>query len=355
MSPTTNTVPLSAAAAESRFPTIWLFAFGYFAAYVPYSALAKAVTGGLFDGVPAMSGFRILPASVIASVLGMYAFLGAMGWFKYATQAKVGGFSIPRPSQWTFLSGLCTAMIVATTTMAYTFKGVSIVFIMLLMRGGVLVIAPIVDTLTGRSTRWFSWVGLAFSMGALLVAYSEQAGTDITLICAIDVAIYVASYFVRLQLMTRLAKSKTDEDANRRYFVEEQLVATPAVLVFLVLVALFGGDSEIPTHVREGFTHIWSTPVWPYVLVIGLCSQFTGVFGGLVLLDKSENTFSVPVNRSSSIIAGVVASYALWGFFDRPAPSWYKLGGAGLVIVAILFLSIPPLLEKQRKKAEAAA
>ena len=345
-----RTPMLSSRANDNAFQTIWLFAFGYFAAYVPYSALTKAVTAGLFDDATALSGFRILPISVMASVVGMYLFLGVMGWYKAASSTQIGPFRIPHPSKWTLLSGLCTATIVATTTMAYTFTGVSIVFIMLLMRGGVLMLAPIVDTLAGRKTQWFSWVGLAFSLAALVVAYSENAGTDITLVCAIDVALYIAGYFVRLQLMTRLAKSTTDADANRRFFVEEQLVATPAVLIFLAVVALVGGDFEMAVEFRHGFVDVWSHPTLPFILLIGLCSQFTGVFGGLVLLDKSENTFSVPVNRSSSIIAGVVVSYALWAFFGRDIPSAYKLAGAGLVIVAILFLSIPPLLERQRAR-----
>ncbi len=132
-------------------------------------------------------------------------------------------------------------------------------------------------------------------------------------------------------------------------------MATPVVLVLLAVGALFASGTEgFLFEVRAGFLNIWDTRIWPAVIVIGICSQFTGVFGGLILLDKGENTFSVPVNRSSSIIAGVCASYALHFFFDAAAPSWYKLGGAGLIICAILFLSIPPLVEKQRAKREAA-
>ena len=42
--------------------------------------------------------------------------------------------------------------------------------------------------------------------------------------CALDVGIYVLCYFVRLQLMSRRAKS-TEPGANVRYFVEEQMAA----------------------------------------------------------------------------------------------------------------------------------
>jgi hypothetical protein len=41
---------------------------------------------------------------------------------------------------------------------------------MLLMRGGVLAIAPIADLVGGRVVRWFSWVALALSAMAMAAA-----------------------------------------------------------------------------------------------------------------------------------------------------------------------------------------
>ena len=329
--------------------SIWWFAFGYFAAYVPYSALTKALTGGLLPrSRGAVDGFVLLPVTVAVSMVAMLVFITAMGWWRHASRGTLFGRSVPRPGRYTFLSGLCTAAIIGTTTLAYTFEGVSIVFVMLLMRGGVLILAPLVDTLTGRAARWFSWVALALSLAALLVAFSEQDGYEITLVCAVDVTVYLAAYFVRLRFMSRLAKSG-DTRATLRYFVEEQMVAAPAMLAVLVLVALFGPGS-IGAAIREGFTGFLGSPVLPHAALIGLFSQGTGIFGGLILLDRRENTFCVPVNRSSSILAGVVASTALALTLDRPMPSTEQLVGAALVIVAILFLTLVPMLEKRRAR-----
>jgi hypothetical protein len=328
---------------DSGRRTIWGFALGYFACYAPYSALTKGLTSGLFPSmVRPLTGFELLPPTVMASVVGMFAFLTIARWWRYAGRHTVFGFAIPFPGPWTFLSGLCTAAIIGTTTLAYTFDGVSIVFVMLLMRGGVLIIAPIVDSITGRKARWFSWGGLALSLGALVVAFSEEGGYDITIICAIDVAAYLASYFVRLRFMSRLAKSP-DVRANRRYFVEEQMIASPAMLLALVAVA-FLSTGEIPAAVREGFVGFWSRPIVAEALLVGLLSQGTGIFGGLVLLDASENTYSVPVNRCSSIMAGVLASYLLTIAFGLPPPSAHQLVGAGLIVAAILVLTVPPAL-----------
>lgn len=329
---------------------IWGLAFGYFACYAPYSALTKAISSGLFPSVPdGISGIALLPVSVIASLVSTTIFLSAMRWWKHAQQFRVGSLSLPRPGLWTGLSGLCTAGILMTTTLAYTFDGVSIVFVMLLMRGGVLVIAPIVDAVTGRRTRWFSWVGLALSLAALVVAFSETGGYDITALCALNVGVYLAAYFVRLRLMTRLAKAE-DPSVSRRYFVEEQLVATPASVLLLVVLALVG-QGELPEQLRVGFTDVLGSPVLVYIVILGVMSQGTGIFGGLVFLDKRENTFTVPVNRAASILAGVLASFGLAWIAGAHPPGAYELVGAGLVIVAIVFLSIPPALERRRLAA----
>jgi hypothetical protein len=320
---------------------IWLFAAGYFACYVPYSALTKALSAGMHPGVEqAVAGAALLPVTTVVSLLAMVVFLWASGWWRDATQREVLGLRVPVPTRWTALSGLCSAMILTTTTLAYTFDGVSIVFVMLLMRGGVLVLAPLVDAITGRHTRWFSWIGLSLSMAALLVAFAEDGGHGLTLACAIDVVLYLGAYFVRLRFMSRLAKSG-DRAVTRRYFVEEHLVTAPAALVVLGGLALWG-QGEFMLTVREGFTGLPSAAL-PSAILVGVLSEGTGIFGTLVFLDASENTFSVPVNRCASILAGVVASVVLALWLGAPWPSPHELAGGGLVVVAILVLTLGPL------------
>ena len=331
---------------------IWVFAFGYFAAYVPYSSVTKGLTRGKFGEF--IQGFELLPPSVMASVVGMLIFVTAMRWWKFAAHTKVMGISVPHPTRWTLMSGICTGLIVVTTTMAYTIDGVSIVFAMLLMRGGVLIMSPVVDAVTGRKVRWFSWLGLALSLGALFVAFAEppRPGTSrwaVSALLLIDIAIYLTSYFVRLRFMSKLAKSD-DASATKKYFVEEQMVATPSVLMILGVLAFIGGNESFDL-LRNGFTSFWSSSVVPHALFVGICSQFTGVFGALVLLDKSETAFAVPVNRSSSIIAGVMATLVLHFAFNMDLPSAYRFGAAGMIVGAIVFLTVPPMIERKRAKA----
>jgi hypothetical protein len=334
---------------------IWWLAFGYFACYAPYAALTKAVTKGLLPGQTApVSGFEILPLSVAASLVGMMIFLTSKKWWRYATHFEIFGRSLPRPTTWTALSGLCTATIVITTTLAYTFTGVSIVFIMLLMRGGVLIIAPITDAVARRKVQWASWVGLGLSLAALFVA--ERGGDyRITTVTAINVVAYLLAYFVRLRFMSRLAKGE-DESVNTRYFVEEQMVGTPLLLLSLAALALTApsgaptGDwAKFTIGLRDGFVRLpfAGTQLVVAVATIGVLSQGTGIFGGLILLDKRENTFTVPVNRASSILAGVVASFSLAMLVGDRFPSRWELVGAALVVLAIAILSAPAIAKRR--------
>lgn len=330
-------------------PSIWFYAFGYFACYAPYSALTKAMSSGLVPSFGKVSGFALLPVSTIASLLGMMVFLTAMGWWKHASRATIFGASVPRPSARTFVSGLCSGAIIGTTTLSYTFSGVSIVFMMLLMRGGVLVIAPIVDRLSGRRVRWFSWVALLLSIGSLVAAFSQPSNLALTAVAAVDVIVYLASYFIRLRFMSRGAKSD-DPNATTRYFVEEQMVATPAIVLTLTIVAL-AGSGKLADDIREGFLAVPRSPALLPTIIVGLLSQGTGIFGGLILLDRRENTFCVPVNRASSVLAGIVASACLTLFLAQPRLPTSEIVGACLVVAAILVLALPGVLEARRKGA----
>jgi drug/metabolite transporter (DMT)-like permease len=328
---------------------IWIYAFGYFACYAPYSALIKAMSSGFLAGLPKVSGFAMLPVSTCASMLGMFVFLTAMGWWKHAPRSRIFGVSVPRPELRTFVSGLCSGAIIGTTTLSYAVSGVSIVFMMLLMRGGVLVIAPIVDRVSGRKVRWFSWVALALSFGSLVAAFWGPHGSlKMSLVATLDVLVYLASYFVRLRFMSHGAKS-TAANATTRYFVEEQMVATPSIVLVLAVVALVGGPG-IAGEIREGFTKIpFSAALLP-TLVVGVLSQGTGIFGGLILLDPRENTFCVPVNRASSVLAGIVASASLTIFFAQPSLPPKEIVGAALVIAAIVVLALPSLLGAKKRR-----
>lgn len=333
-----TTAPLNPAHPSPLFA----LALAYFACYVPYSAITKALTSSAIRGPTTVTGLTLLPLTALASLVAMLGTISALGWWRYARPV---GARWPRPGRWTFLSGLATAAIVLTTTLAYTFEGVSLPFVMLVMRGGVLVLAPVVDLLSGQRIRWFSWLALALSLASLADAFAFHDG-GLPWLCVIDLALYLASYFVRLRVMARLGKS-ADPAVRRRYFVEEQMVATPAAVAGLAVLALVGPHA-VHGALRDGFLGLWGSSTAGWALLAGLCSQGTGVFGGLLLLDASEATYCVPLNRAASIFGGLVASAALAALFGLTPPRGWELAGASLLVAAIAVLWIGPLRARRR-------
>ena len=115
----------------------------------------------------------------------------------------------------------------------------------------------------------------------------------------------------------------------------------------MAALALFS-SAKVGVAFREGFALWHHGAAIGIVLLIGVLSQGTGVFGGLVLLDARENSYCVPVNRASSVLAGIVASYALMWLVGQAPPGTRELVGAGLLLAAILVLSFGPRFAKKK-------
>ena len=281
---------------------IWAFALGYFIFYAPYSGTVKTITSG------GLSGIEILPATIAGTLLTMLATITALGWWKYARVVR-------EPHR--IASGLATAAIIAPTTMLYSFEGVSIVFALLLMRGGVLLIAPLVDAALGRRVRWFCWAALLFSLASVAYAFAHVEDYRMSVAAAAMLAIYLVGYMVRLPEMTRLVKTK-DFTAMRQFFIDEVLVALVALVVLsIVLIVVNGGIAANTAPAMLG----------------GFFYGGLYFFGTLIYLDWRENTFCIPLNRCSSLLAGIAASYVI-GTVPQS-----QLIAAAMMLVALLVLS----------------
>ena len=315
---------------------IWALGLGYYLSYTPYSGLTKALSTGLLTSAP-VAGPVLLPISAIATVIGMFAFITAKGWWKYAGRREFFGVQVPFPRPLTFLSGVCLATIMGATTLAFTFGGLTIVLVLVLLRGGTLVIAPIVDRIVGRRVRWFSWAAMFVSLAAVLTALSDASTYTLTIAAAIDVAAYLAAYFFKLQFMSRLAKSD-EREATLRYFVEEQMVASPLLVITLVVLSLIGA-TPVMLGFRTGLTTFVTTPGALFAALVGFSYAALCVCTTLIFLDRRENTFCMPMHCGSSMLSGFTASAILAYFFSVSGPTTAQSVSAGLLIIALGFLS----------------
>jgi hypothetical protein len=317
---------------------IWGLALGYFSFYAPYSALVKLTTTGLLPGTHgAVTGFEVLPSVIVGTIGGMLVGTTLSGWWKYARRRECFGVSVPWPSRLVFLSGLGTAIIIGATTLSLSLTGVSILFAILLMRGGVLVLAPTVDAFFGRRVRWFSWCALALSFAAVFVALVDVRNYRMNVVASLTIAAYLFGYLLRLPCLNKLGKCE-DRSVCYRYLVEEQIVAAVLLLAIPAIFALIG-QGQIMSELRHGFTHFFAGGVTAPGLLIGALYACLYFFGTLIYLDARENSFCIPLNRASSLLAVVFATYVLADFFHLPSPSTAQLGSSILIVGALMFLS----------------
>ena len=318
---------------------VWFFAFGYFVSYIPYSALAKAMTQGyLTMGQKPVSGFAILPATLLGTMITMPLLVALLGGFRFANTRRVFRRNVPMPRVDTIISGLGFAVIIATTTMAYSFSGISIVLALVMMRAGVLSIAPVIDAIFGRQVHPFSWLAFALSLGAVIVAFSQLDNYALTIGAVVNLCLYLCGYFARLSMMSRYAKVH-DEAVNRRFIEEECVVAMIALIVIGTAIALFWSCGESLTA-GCAFTPFVGNPVFVPALFTGIAYGFLGVFATLIYLNQLENTFAIPVFCCASLLSGVGASLSLTWLFEAPPLKTADLISAGMIMLAGVLLYV---------------
>ncbi len=320
---------------------IWGLALGYFVFYVPYAASTKMLSSGLWPGhEKVITGFSLLPAVDLGIMVMLVVLMSLMGWWKYARSVKIFGFPLPiATNRWTLFSGLATAFIIMTTTLAYSFTGISLVFAALLMRGGVLILSPVTDLLHQRKVHWYSWIALGLSLLALMLIFMEKGGYQLTVLAALNIGFYLSGYIFRLQFMTYFAKTNS-KTAKYRFFVEEMLVAMAAIILIPLILAAIG-QGQIMLDLRAGFRDLFTGNYLIPALIIGALYACLYIFGSRIYLDHRENTFCIPVNRTASLLAGVAASMLLTFLFGKLFYSDTQLISAGILLIAICFLCIP--------------
>jgi len=294
-----------------------------------------------------LTGLETLPASLIVSTVLTYLFIWLSGWHRDANAVRLGGVRVPVPTRFTLLSSVGTALVLFTVPLSFTIPDVSIPFMQLLMRGDILLIAPLLDLAFGRRVRWWSWVALVMVLGALVLTLLDRGGFNLPPLAILVVVLYTFGYFLRLAVMNRISKNG-DPASVRRYFVEEKVVALPLAVGFLALVSAsgIGGQSN---ELYWGFVEVWSDPViWP-ILSIGITLTMISVAAIIILLDPHENAYCVPLERAASLLAGVAGSVLLAWFWGGSMPAGSELIGAAILIGAIALLSLAPRWSKGRR------
>lgn len=324
MPPASRALSLASTGLETLVPL-------YFAVQAGYVVLTRLSSG---DGA---GGLAILPYSLLVFMSLTFLFIWLSGWHRDARQLAIGRVSLPVPTRETLLSGIGSAMMLSVIPMSYSLSDVSIPLILVLLRGGVLAAAPLVDLAHRRRIHWSSWVALVLVALALLRVLHARGGSALPPVAVLVVVVYNLGFVLRLEMMTRVAK-RGDDAGTRRYFVGEKLVALP--LGCLALMAIIAWRNDISDGLADVLHVHWSPLLVTAALAMGVAMTMASLLTSLILLNARENSFCVPLERASSLLAGMGAAWMLHWAWNQSAPTAAEMQGAALLLAAIVLLAV---------------
>jgi hypothetical protein len=348
---------------------------GYFVSYVLTGVLVKYFT---VLRHPKMGEFTYLFNNTASSALLCVVVVLSLGWMArlYRTSNRVvgaGGLRVPSEAAYIIPSGICTAVVIPTTTLMYSLP-ISVMVAMVIMRGSVIVISravdevqirqgilrkrvfheeniavvfallavatnvlllPFEDWLHGHGLTVPTWMGYkpGAAKGSFEFLHNHAAMTILTsYICAYTARIYIMNFYKN----TRGKGVKLD---NRAFFAWEQVSATTAMVLVGVLVAMgpvwFGWTDKRIVEFGAAAAH-----PDPAALIAGVPYALVAFFSVFIFMFEGRTaTFAGLVNRLTSLLAGTAATIVLWVMFKQKFPTLQDWISAGFIGVAVFFLT----------------
>lgn len=344
---------------------------GYFVFYVitgvtvRYFQFYPAEFGG-----PKMAGMTFLTYSTVGGTMICLGWVLAFRWYRLKSNRMISmaGFSFPSEFLYIIPSGICTAVVIPTTTLMYSLKGVSVMVAMVLMRGSVIVISRIVDTLQIRQgimhkkiyfeenvgvafallavgTKIF-W-GVFFGFGNSFDFLHSRAAMTI-LFC------YVSAYAFRIYIMNyfKNTRPKGVPYDNKGFFAVEQISAS-VVLVWVgagLFFGFLGAGGEQAELFKEAL--VSPHPAWMGAGFAGVAFGIVAFFSVFIFMFRGRTaTFAGLVNRLTSLVAGTTATLIFWVFYRGKFPTPQDWLSLVFILFAVGFMTVA----ERKRAAELAA
>jgi hypothetical protein len=335
---------------EDDRPELLALCAGYFASYVVTGVLVKYFLGSAAAGYPGMADLAFLVYSTAGGSALCLAIVVGFRWWRFEPSATIaiGPLRLPAELPWIVASGVCTAVVIPTTTLLYTLP-IPVMVAMVIMRGSVIAISRGVDVvlgwqgLTRKPVRWEENAAVAFALAAVsvhLVGAKDGFSFAGSPLAVGILGSYLAAYALRIYLMNwfKLTRPPGSPANNKAFFAIEQLAAS-GVLGLVVL-----GILLIPTAIPQ-IAVMRGAMVSPHPSALAAIGAGT-VYGVVALFSVflfmfrgRSATFAGLVNRLTSLVAGTAASVVSWWAFGARAPSALDVGSLALVLVAVGFLA----------------
>jgi hypothetical protein len=330
---------------------------GYFFFYVLTGLVVKAFTAAPAGGAAPMNDIAFLAYNTLGANLTCLIPALALGWFhlKSARTLTVAGVSIP--SEWLYIipSGVCTAIVIPTTTLMYTLP-ISVMVAMVIMRATVIVIGRVVDGvqiaqgILDKRVYWEENVAVLFAVlaASMELLGARSGGFDFlhSRPAMIILSAYITSYAIRIYIMNYYKNTRPKGMAldNRGFFAVEQIAASATMV--LIALGVFLAPRYFPAlgEVRQVAAFVTAirtpAPTWVWAAGSGLAFGVVAFFSVFIFMFKGRTaTFTGLVNRLTSLVAGTTATLIGHWLFKSRFPSLMNWVSLGFVLVAVLFLT----------------
>ncbi|MCK4716476.1 MAG: hypothetical protein KAT54_06685 [Candidatus Marinimicrobia bacterium] len=339
---------------------------GYFIFYIITGLSVKFfLSTGI--GRPGMNGMEYLLYSTASSTLLATSVVLFLKWYRMESVRRINLGKISFPSEFLYIipSGFCTAIIIPTTTLMYSFGAISVMVAMVIMRGAVIVIGRVVDAIQIRQGILHKKVYkeeniaivfalLAISIKVLSSSGNGKANPFTSLPVMIIFGSYIIAYAIRIYIMnyyknTRPKNNKVNN--NKSFFAVEQITSTTTLylvaIILLTIVKTTGWSGERITPFANSFFH----PIagwWYWAMIFGTAFGVVAFFSVFIFMFRGRTaTFAGLVNRLTSLIAGTVSTLIFWLAFGGKKPvivDWISLI---FILIAVSFIAVA---EKKRSR-----
>jgi hypothetical protein len=259
-------------------------------------------------------------------------------------------------------SGVCTAVVIPTTTLMYSLKGISVMVAMVIMRGAVIVLSRIIDGVQIRQGILKKKVFLEENLGvvvavaavAVTLLSSKNGAGDVpfyrSAAAMTILGAYVTAYAIRIYIMnyyknTRPPGAKLD---NQGFMGIEQMSASVTLAIATVVLynapAWFGATAPQITQFAGAIAT--PKPAWALAFLSGISFGIVAFFSVFIFMFKGRTaTFAGLVNRLTSLVAGTTSTLIVWALLGGKPPKVQDWVSLVLIFVAVYFLT---LAEKKR-------
>lgn len=332
---------------------------GYFFFYTIYSVASKYFTS---SPTKLMSEIEFAVYSTLGGTTICLLIVLGLRWYRLESNRRIqfAGLSLPSELLYIIPSGICTAVIIPTTTLMYSLP-ISVMVAMIIMRGSVIVISRLVDEIQLRQgilqkkVLWEENTAVVFALLAVAVSLianmvmgkpsSTPSKNALSMAAGVVILIsYIVAYAIRIYLMNyyKNTRGKGVKLDNNGFFALEQISATTTVALFALavffLAPTFGWDSNYINQFRSTI----ETPdeYWFPAVLAGTIFGLVSFFSVFIFMFKGRSaTFAGLVNRLTSLVAGTAATLLFqYGFGGKPTKleDWISLA---LILVAVAFLT----------------